>query len=273
MLKPLFFTLFSTFIFSSLTAQSSSSPEIIGILPFKVVDRDQIDIAQQLEGQVYEILVGSNRMEIVERQFFSELENEKWRQSQDDFINGEVISKTKSRGARHLMIGQITQSDVSRNSSSNGVSYSCDLKVSVRIIDIETSKIVISATWQNGSLIDFDTGDTKEKAMGNSVNSLKKDIRGFVEDYWPLTGEVIQLDPEGNALVNLGEANGIGKNDRLIVYTSTILDSGQVFTKEVGELKVSEINGPEICTARIRKGKPDIEQALGSGTKLYVKTD
>lgn len=274
MQKPLVSTILLLYLPFFLYAQSDLPPKIMGILPLKVVENRQIEVAKQLEALVYEVVVGSQRMEIVERQFFSELENEKWRQSQDDFIDGSVISKTKSRGAHHLLVGQITQTDVSHSRNSDGsTTYSCDLKAAVRIIDIETSQVVISDIWQNNGLLDLDAGDSEEKAMGRAVNSLKKDIKKFVEEHWPLKGEVIQLDNSGNILVSLGEADGISKGERLIVYTESVLQTGQVFIKEIGNLRVIEVNGSEVCTTKIIKGKNDIHQAIADKVKLYVKTE
>ncbi|WP_083937555.1 CsgG/HfaB family protein [Lewinella cohaerens] len=272
MFKHLFFLLTGALFASLLVAQETTPPKVIGILPFKVTQQNQLDIAKQVEAIVYEEIVSSKRVGVVEREFFGELENEKWRQSQVDFIDGDVISKTRSRGARHLLIGQITQCDVSRKSNSNGgYYYSCGLKVSIRITDIETSLVTISATWENNSILDFDTGDTEAAAMAKSANSMRRRVRKFLDTYFPIKGEILQAQTNGTLVIGLGAVHGIQDNDRLTVYKTSEI-AGRVFNEEVGEIKVSEVNGPELCTATIKKGKDIILSGLKSNDTYYVKT-
>lgn len=272
MFKSVFLLLLTGWAGLSLYAQPASPPTLIGILPFKVMDRHQLDIAKQVEAIVYEEFVSSRRLGVVEREFFHELENEKWRQSQTDFIDGSVIQKTRALGARYLLIGQITLCEVTRQQTDEGETYySCDLKVSLRLTDIESSVVQASKTWQNNGLLDFDIGDTKAKAMAKSANSMRRRARNFLDDHFPLRGEILQLMEDESVLIGVGANQGVRKNDRLLVFATRRV-AGRRYDEEIGEVKVTAVNGPVICTAKIKKGDEAVIAAIRDQSALYVKT-
>jgi len=265
-------------------SQNAVSKPTLGILPFKYDDSQCSEAARLAENLTYETFVNSGRLNIVEREFFSELENEKWRQSSDDFLNGEVISKTKSRGAQYLLIGQVTRCQTERKYSETSGSYyfTADLTVSIRITDVESTSVIISDNWDNSGIgsisLDglFNNADTPEEAMANEAKRLGKEMEKFLEKYYPLEGRILQRltglqSKEGDLVISLGTEHGIREKDRLIVYHKSIV-ADRSYNRDIGELKVNAVNGRDISTAEIRKGEEDIYQLLNQGETLYVRS-
>lgn len=256
----------------SLLAQSGGEKPVIGILPFKVTLRNQTNAATQVESLTYDVFSESKRAALVEREFFHELENEKWRQSEDDFIDGTVISKTQSRGATHILIGKVTFLEIETNRKDDGsYSYECSMKVSIRITNIETSIVEASDIWEVGGFMTMRSANTKERAVAKAVKALKRDINNFIDEFLPLEGGIKQVKADGNLIIGLGEQNGIKKNNRLSVFQRSYID-GAPYLEEVGEVQVISVNGPSLSTVRIKKGRQQIIQLIQRQADLILKT-
>jgi len=128
-----------------LKAQSPESGLMkIGILPVKYQSGKEQDAANQVTNQLYDNFTNSKRAEIINREFFGDLQNEKFLTSEIDFVDGETLSKTKSKGAKYLLVGKVATCTVEEKKSSGttvgspSVSYECFLNVGLRLIDVET---------------------------------------------------------------------------------------------------------------------------------------
>ena len=265
--------LFYTTLLLPCSAQDTGSDDVIAMLPFKASNSSRVMAAELVEAVVFETILDSKQVELVERQAFADLENEKWRQSGSDFEDGVVIEKTRSVGANKMMVGTITLCDVtSKRLDSGNYSYDCGLQVSVRLIDLETSKVVASESWEAGTgLMNLQFADSEKKAIAQSAKKINLDVRKFLAKYYPMRGEILQVTAGGDLILNLGSSHGIDKNDRLIVYTTAKV-AGADYNEEIGEIKIDAVNGTERSTGKMKKGKIDIKQGLTSGVKFYVKT-
>ncbi len=270
-----------------MTQQDSGELLKIGLLPFKYANSAYTSVAGMAESQFYEQLINSRRVAVLERAFFQDLEDEKWRQSQEDFIDGNTISRTKSEGAKYVLLALVVSCsfDEIRSESNGSTSYYCNLTVNVRIVDAETSQVKNSRTLKNPArnLINpasWITHASRGAAERAAVNDLKKPIKDFLNEFFPLQAGIIEISERTGTkaktvLVEMGEEHGVKKGDVFAVLHKqerTVGGKNVSYTTEVGEIAITEVNSPEISTAAVRKGNDQILSLMDQGATLIAKS-
>lgn len=271
--------------FAAADAQPGKEVSTIGILPFKHGSGDEADAAKQAENLTYEILVNSKRMNIVDREIYRELENEDWRQSKDN-IKEDVIEKTKEKGGEFFLIGEVTSFDVERLDDDKGsYNYYGNISIGVRIVDVETSEVAFSDTWESPRRNTFKpetwiVSNTESAAVEKAVKKLEKEIQEFLDEYSPIQGSILEVTQErgGQARVvmfGLGSEDGVQEKGQFTVVEVKERKAGgrtMKYTVEVGELKVTEVNGAHIATADVKKGGKEILDKYNEGANLLART-
>ncbi len=253
----------------------------IGILPVKYESSSQADAARQVTDLLYDEFVSGKRAGVINREFFSDLQNEKELSSSIDFLNGELLDKTRSEGAKFLLIGKITSYNIEQTKHGN---YSCQLAVGLRVINVETGRTEYSSTLKNNSnfitdLVKNKASDTKGRATSLAVNELKKGLKKFLNKHFPYEGNILEIHKErkGKAkevLVSIGSNDGVTTNDKYVILTrkeKTIQNEMVVFDSKVGEGVIKEINAGGVSTLSIKKGGETILTSFNSGVSLIIK--
>lgn len=259
----------------------------IGLLPFKYANSSFASIAGMAESQFYEQLINSRRVTVLERAFFKDLENEKWLTSSEDFLDGGAIEKTKSQGAKYVLLAQVVgcSFDEIRSDNSSSITYYCNLTINIRIVDAETSQVKNSRTLKNATrnLINpasWVTHGSRGSAERAAVNDLKKPIRDFLNEYFPLLAGIIEITERNGikaktVLVEAGEEQGVKKGDVFtVLHKQERTISGRIvpYTTEIGEITITEVNSPEISTAAVRRGNDQILTLMDQGASLIAKS-
>jgi len=263
------------------------TPKTIGILPFKYADPSYRTVALQAESFFYEMLVNSKRAIPVEREFFKDLEDEKWRQSSEDFIDGSTISKTSSRGAQDLTLIRMVSYQVEeiRNKENNSITYYCNIVLNLRIVDVETSQVKHSYTLKNPTrnitnLKSWYTEGSKVAAEQRALKELKRSIEDFLNDYLPLEASILEIVEENKGkakvvLIEIGTDQGAKKGDEFTVLENIKRQAGGKeisYTAEIGEIEIKETNGPNISTALVKKGSDKIFEKFSQGGSIIIKS-
>lgn len=276
-----------TLLCSYFTVQAQPGKELstIGILPFKHGSGKEAGAAVQAENLTYEMLVNSKRMNIVDREIYRELETEDWRRSKEN-IGEDVIEKTKEKGGESFLIGEITSFNIERlDDDEGGYNYYCNISIGVRIVDVETSEVSISDTWESPrrNIMKPETwivSNTESAAVEKAVKKLDKEIQEFLDEHFPLQAPIFEVTEEkgGQAravMFGLGSEDGVEEKGQFTVVEVKERKVGErkmKYTVEVGELKVSEVNGAHIATADVRKGGKEILDKFNEGATLLART-
>ncbi|MCE7923879.1 MAG: hypothetical protein DYG98_12540 [Haliscomenobacteraceae bacterium CHB4] len=257
----------------------------IGILPVKYQSGKEQDAANQVTNQLYDNFTNSKRAEIINREFFGDLQNEKFLTSEIDFVDGETLSKTKSKGAKFLLVGKVATCTVEEKKSTSttglSVSYECFLNVGLRLIDVETGVTAQSYTLQNEkkmlsdwNILDGDKS-TPSEAIQAAVKKLDKDIKKFMDSYFPVEASVVKLKESSKdkavlVLVGIGSDSGVQKKQKFLVKEKSLVE-GEPYYELVGEVEIEEVNGKGISTAKVTKGGKEIFTKMSQpGTKLVI---
>lgn len=245
-----------------LCAQSAPNKKItIGIIPFIGTSNCGSTVADQVYSTAYVEFVNSGRANFVEREDFTQLEVEKLVQASEGVDVSSIINFDRSQGAAYIIVGRISRCDATRkyNKRAGTYYYEGNVQALVKVIEVETGLIHKADLWGNKggiipTILSGGRGDTAEDALANAASSCKKDAQKFIESLIRLDGKILEMKDAKEAYVSLGSAHGIKKGDKIFAYEVTMVVDRKVETK-IGELKVTEVNGEDICTARIMNAK------------------
>lgn len=263
-------------------AQETPGEQALAILPFKYPGGSNYSgLARQFESLTYEKFVKGKRVDLVEREYFVELENEKWRQSEIDFIDGTTIAKTKARGAKYILIGQVNDFKIVQTINDDGTkgNFSASASLTIRVINAETSKVEISGALSAKTDISDLFETTTETGSTNAVvKKMEKKISQFINENWPLLGKIVQAGEEGGSklksvIAKLGNAQGVAVGEKYLVIErqEKVVDGEKlIFDAKLGEAQLTQINGEKLSTFKILSGADEIQKKMSSGI-LYVK--
>ncbi len=252
----------------------------IGILPIKYEagSEDAKNAAALITDELYNQFIQSGQAKIVEREFFNDLKNEKFLTSDIDFVDGVTYSKTKSVGAKQLLVGKISSFKLDEDSGN----YKCSISVGARLIDVETGQIVHSYTLENKKGISISTlssflRNSKGEAVKEAVSSLKKSIQDFASIYFPVDfvlKRISLINEKTNKAeqveIRVGNLKGAKKNQKYLIREKMI-DGNEVNYSTVGEVEISEVNGANLSTAKIVKGADLIKSKTDAGVDLVAQ--
>jgi len=244
-----------------LCAQGASNEKMtIGIIPFIGSSKCGSNVADQVYSAAYVEFVNSGRANFVEREDFTQLEVEKLVQASEGVDVSSIINFDRSQGAAYIIVGRISRCDASRkyNKTAGTHYYEGNVQALVKVIEVETGLIHKADLWgsQSGVLGLFKSGrgDTAEDALANAAGSCKKSAKKFIESLIRLDGKILEMKDNKEAYVSLGSAHGIKKGDKIFAYVVKSI-AGRKTEEKIGELKVTEVNGDDICTAKIMNAK------------------
>ncbi|WP_161555218.1 CsgG/HfaB family protein [Dokdonia sinensis] len=275
--------LLSFVIFSQIALSQKTS---IALLPFE----SQSSLSPQANAiydQVKEAFVATNRFDIVDRSNYSKINSEKELQKTEAFMNSDVIAQDNSKGAQQLVAGKLISYSNRLMQTEKSAYYKCNVSFSLDVLDVETGQVIHSKTITPkdsfmGSVLKSSMGgnSSPEAAFGNTLVRMQKYIDEFIQDYFPVETQIIDIqevkkDEAKNVLVNVGTQTGTKKKDEFIVYEITFLEVGGKKTKrevEIGKFRIDVVEGAEISSAKVTKGGEAILEKFKSNAKLICKS-
>lgn len=275
------FSLILAFMLIYSYSWAQDEPLKIGLLPIKYREVAHGDPARQVFDMMYNEIVNGKRFVPLDRSFFQDLQNEKFLQSEIDFVDGSTIDKTRSEGAAYLLIGQVSTCRTERKVNENSTTYIAVLSIGLRVIDVETGQVKHSATldYKPSSLplirLEY---STELEAIQRAISATKKDVLNFLDTYFPTRGEIREVSAYNksrsraeNVVINLGRENGAVVGSRFEVSEYKLID-GELFFESIGEITITEINGNRLSTAKVNNGGDRIAALIAEGKKLVIRS-
>lgn len=218
----------------------------------------------------------TRRFTMIERAQLGAVLSEGKNQGTTAFDDASAVTLGKQVGAKIVVIGSYTTSMVRemgsyRNkdgSTENYEFFPATVTVNLRLVNVETGRIddVIDAK-----------GSSKEpnptKGVSVVMDDLAKKMDREVSNHFPLTGYVIQVLDEKQAMIDLGKAEGVAEGDQFLVFErgADIIHpvSGKVIKgakKEITEFKVVKVED-DSSTVRISGSKVPIKPGMALESK------
>lgn len=139
---------------------------------------------------------------------------------------------------------------------------------SVRTGNIVLSRTINSSSWTSSWC------ETADKALGYTVDAVKRYVRSTLNDAFPLYASIVEgkraTDKKSKEVyIDLGDKWGCYEGQHFGVYTVKTV-AGKEAKKLIGQLKVTETMGDEISACKVQRGGADIKNAIDAGEKLLI---
>jgi hypothetical protein len=263
----------------------AAEPVTIGVLRFEAAQGVDAGALTSIEQFVYSQFTAQQRFRVLERAQMSAFQEERaFQMASASFDPGAF----RELGAAFVVLGQVTQTEVSAQHLQSGVVYSANVSYGVRIIDVGSGAVTHSESFSTsrgnplaGVFAGF-TGDnrTPAGAVDIAIQQTRKKLTEFIGRAFSLSGQVVsveQADRKGlplSVLVSVGLADGVDRRTTLVAFTTQNLDvNGQVLVrkKPVGELTFQEAQGDHLSLFRIKKGGAEIGALAAAGATILVE--
>lgn len=217
-------------------------------------------------------------------------------------IRGSILSAIMERGrvntvdptddaaaeAQFSLDGKVNDISVTYKTSDDGsVSYYATIQITLTIKDAVTGTIKANkqfAFTNEGNILKPNTmwkiqlsNATSEEAIKSTiVDVIKKELKDFIDDTFPLEGEVVQIeevkgDEAKTCYISLGAAHGVIEKTKLEVFVIKEV-AGKEVKKKVGEMQVKAVESDELSFCEIKKGGKEILAAINNGSRVVVIT-
>ena len=237
--------------------------------------------AEALRSKVIEGIQETNRVLITDVDAEDALRVEKARRE-----NGELsaagdasrLAVMTQLGANYLLQGTITSLSVDHKRSDDGKSewYAAVVNYTLKVVDPKNGTTIASKTFKHGeSITEMATGDTPDAAAVDVAKFARKAVRALVDEAFKLNGTILEInatkgDEAKQVYISLGSAHGVGSKARFKVFELRNV-AGRNSRKEIGELKVSAVEGEDLTLCDVVKGGKEIKAAMDAQQKIEVE--
>ena len=273
-------------LLSVMALKSWSQKTTVALLPFEKVASFPAE-SDAIYEKVKQAFIATNRFEIVDRKNFEKINSEKELQKTENFLNSDIVAQANAKGAEQLVTGRVIYVNYTKHATESSFYYDCNISFSLDVLDVETGQVIYSATLKPedsflNSVLKSSLGanSTPAKSFDNSLIRMQKYIDAFIENYFPIHTQILEIletkkEEAKEVLLNVGTQTGTQKNDKYSVIEITTYEAGGKSIKreiEIGELKVTDVQGAEISSAKVSKGGEAILEKFQSNAKLLCKS-
>lgn len=170
-------------------------------------------------------------------------------------------------------ISTSTKTELSYDKKHTTMYYKANVAVVLHVKDVKTNAIAYS---QNFNITDLDLSwfTSSDEALVKSLEVLSKRITRYFNSVLPISANILEgtrdkKDKQKEVYIDLGESEGAYRNLHFGVYTVKTV-AGKEARKQIGKLKISEVQGDEISLCKVQSGGREIKSAIEEGEKLIL---
>ncbi len=135
--------------------------------------------------------------------------------------------------------------------------------VTMKVLDAKSRAVLATRNLKGFGSHDTDAAQAEESA----IRTISVDLNNFVDDYWPVSGEILTVNEVSDTkaktvTINLGSASSVYSNMQFYVYNAD--------NKRIGGLKMAEISSSDKSLCTVRSGGDTIMAAIANGETLKV---
>lgn len=188
------------------------------------------------------------------------------------------LSAMTQLGANFLLQGQVTSftSELKRSTDGKSEWYAAVVSYTLKVVNPTNGTTVASKTFTHGaSIAESATGSSADEAAMSVTKYARKAVRALVDEAFKLNGTILEIsktkgDEAKQVYISLGSGHGLGEKVRLKVFILRTV-AGRNSRSEIGELKVSAVEGEDLTLCDVVKGGEEIKAALDAGQKVEVE--
>lgn len=237
--------------------------------------------AENLRSCVIEGVNATSRVNLIDVDSNEALKMEESRRNSENITDGNDMERLKvmtTEGANYLIQGRVTSINTEKKKLDDGtIYYGATCAYTIKVINPADGKLVTTKTFKHGDgLTNFVSGDTEDEAVAKVCHQAVKAMRGLVEEAFKIQGHILEIseakkDEAKEVYISIGSDNGVGAG----AYFSACIErevAGRKSTKEIGELKVKNVEGGDLTLCEVKKGGKEIKAAIDGGQTVVVKS-
>lgn len=170
-------------------------------------------------------------------------------------------------------ISKVVTTKDSKGISHNDTYYRGQVNVIVNLKDVTTGTVVDSHTFDAAGG-DANWLSSRDKAMTNAIEYLSTRITKHYNKLFPLYASIVEggnvkKQKQKEVYIDLGELHGVCRGMHFDVFLSRTV-AGKEARTQIGQLKISEVEGDEISLCKVTRGGNEIKSALEDGKSLVI---
>jgi hypothetical protein len=198
----------------------------LAVMPLKGVFSGQmVDQGDTVYQMVATLFHKMRRFDLIERAQLQNVLGEGKFQASGLVDDASAVELGKQLGAKFVLLGswngnQATQrgsyTDPKTGITSQTTSYTGNLNINLRMVDVQTGKIknTFQATGASGALT---------MSVADALNSIMKDVNTKLErvisNEFPLQGIILKVLNDKESMIDVGKGDGVGKGDVFLAIT------------------------------------------------------
>lgn len=174
-----------------------------------------------------------------------------------------------------LLTTEVTSLGVSSQYEAKNLKEDGFVKVTVTLKDLATGDVISTRAFSEEKEVGI-YATTKEKALTSAIDKLQSDVRSYLWELFPVSGNVLEpsetkKDKIKTVYIDLGNAAGVYKGQYFKVMQVGSV-GGHAIAKEIGRLKIENIQGDEVSECKVVKGEEAIKAAFDGGKQMTVES-
>lgn len=152
--------------------------------------------------------------------------------------------------------------------------YKAMIGVTLHVKNASDNSIIMSPTF-NVSAEDMAWIETKEGALQKVFEYLSKNVLRYFNRQLPLYANIVEgardkKDKQKEVYIDLGSATkGVTRDIHFGVYTTKTV-AGKEAKKQIGRIKIVDVQGDEISLCKVQSGGKEIKAAIDAGENLLI---
>lgn len=268
--RVLFTFLLLCLVFPSTGWSQVDDRPVISVPTFNVSNEYDRDFAVIITKKVKDILVNSQRFNVVDTDNMNLIKESHKIQRGEEFIDSEnLVDQNKAVAAKYNLNGVISKTGIVWLKNPDGSKSGCKAVVTINltITDLETTISSEAVTFSSDVSI---KSISPSIAIESAMSTLNDKITSYFKTAFPINAKILKVMPKNILLINVGDKHGVEKNMRFSVEVVEIIENNPFYTK-IGELKVEKISGPTFSECSITKGKDEIISRFSNADKIACK--
>jgi hypothetical protein len=154
--------------------------------------------------------------------------------------------------------------------------WTAEVNYTMRLVDLATGQLLDQKTYDPAS--DYATTDDQSRAVDMMNTYVAERAKYITLNDFHISGSVLQIIDLKNSqakqvAINVGVNDGVVRGTKFNVYQAVEV-GGQMVKEKIGQIKVSEVKGPNVAYAKVKKGGDVIYQFYHAQRpdRLYIET-
>lgn len=153
--------------------------------------------------------------------------------------------------------------------------YKVFVSVILHLKDTRSGEVTASPQF-NVSEYSMTWVTSAQTAMSDALGELSKEVCKYFNRFAPLYANIVEgardnNDKQKEVYIDLGEKDGVYKGLHFNVFTVKTV-AGKEAKKQIGKLKISDVQGDELSLCKVLSGGKDIKAAIDAGENISVRS-